>query len=202
VVDLVARALPARHGFALGEVQVLTPMHRGEAGAGALNTLLQERLNPARDGLPEARAGRGGYRPDNRVLQLKKDCDLGVFNGDLGTVRAVDLIEQEVLLVLDDGREVQLSVRQPVRPDPRLRRDSAQNARLGVPCGGHPAVDEPRADAGADSSSGADHDLRVAGCGRPKRKCVTLPASLCIGRSLRELQVKSARRMRRRACFE
>ena len=46
VVDLVAQRLPARYGFRVGEVQVLSPMHRGEAGVGALNTRLQERLNP------------------------------------------------------------------------------------------------------------------------------------------------------------
>jgi exodeoxyribonuclease V alpha subunit len=40
------------------------------------------------------------------VLQLKNDYDLTVFNGDLGTVRAVDPTEQELLLALDDGREV------------------------------------------------------------------------------------------------
>ncbi|HET8630117.1 MAG TPA: AAA family ATPase, partial [Thermomicrobiales bacterium] len=37
-VELVARRLPARYGFAPGEVQVLAPMHRGDAGVGALNT--------------------------------------------------------------------------------------------------------------------------------------------------------------------
>src|SRR5207248_10780442 len=41
VVDLVARRLPARYGFKIGEAQVLAPMHRGEAGVGALNALLQ-----------------------------------------------------------------------------------------------------------------------------------------------------------------
>ncbi|MGI8915908.1 MAG: hypothetical protein ACR2JY_19410 [Chloroflexota bacterium] len=47
-VDLVARRLPARYGFGPGEVQVLSPMHRGEAGVAALYSLLQERLNPGR----------------------------------------------------------------------------------------------------------------------------------------------------------
>jgi exodeoxyribonuclease V alpha subunit len=40
------------------------------------------------------------------VLQLKNDYDLKVFNGDLGTVQAVDPTEQELLLALDDGREI------------------------------------------------------------------------------------------------
>ena len=73
---------------------------------GALNTLLQERLNPAREGVPEARGGGRVFRPGDRVLQLRNDYELEVFNGDLGTVRAVDPTEQEVTIALDDGREV------------------------------------------------------------------------------------------------
>jgi exodeoxyribonuclease V alpha subunit len=106
VVDLVARRLPKAFGFAPGEVQVLVPMHRGEAGVAALNGMLQQRLNPARDGVPEARAGGRAYRPSDRVLQLRNDYELAVFNGDLGTVKDVDPIEQELLLALDDGREI------------------------------------------------------------------------------------------------
>jgi exodeoxyribonuclease V alpha subunit len=106
VVDLVARRLPARYGFRPGDVQVLAPMHRGDAGVGALNTLLQAHLNPARDGVLEARGGGHIYRPGDRVLQLKNDYDLKVFNGDLGTVQALDPTEQEMLVLLDDGRKV------------------------------------------------------------------------------------------------
>jgi len=68
VVDLVAERLPRRYGFGPGEVQVLSPMHRGEAGVGALNAVLQERLNPWRDGTPEARGGGRAYRPGDRFL--------------------------------------------------------------------------------------------------------------------------------------
>jgi len=106
VVDLVARRLPARYGFAVGEVQVLAPMHRGEAGVGTLNALLQERLNPPQGGVPEARGGGRVYRPGDRVLQLRNDYGLEVFNGDLGTVRAVDPVAQELVVALDDGRAV------------------------------------------------------------------------------------------------
>jgi exodeoxyribonuclease V alpha subunit len=110
VVDLVARRLPTAYGFGPGQVQVLVPMHRGEAGVGALNARLQEQLNPGREGVPEVRVGGRAYRPGDRVLQLKNDYDLKVFNGDLGTVQAVDPAEQEVLLALDDGREVRYPV--------------------------------------------------------------------------------------------
>jgi exodeoxyribonuclease V alpha subunit len=106
VVDLVARRLPNAYGFGPGQIQVLVPMHRGEAGVGALNARLQEQLNPAREGVPEARAGGRTYRPGDRVLQLRNDYDLGIFNGDLGTITAVDPVEQELGLELDDGREL------------------------------------------------------------------------------------------------
>ena len=106
VVDLVARRLPARYGFGTADVQVLSPMHRGEAGVGALNIRLQDQLNPGRDGIPEARGGGRVYRPGDRVLQLRNDYDLQVFNGDLGTVESIELAEQELLVVLDDGRHV------------------------------------------------------------------------------------------------
>jgi exodeoxyribonuclease V alpha subunit len=106
VVGLVAQRLPARYGFGPGEIQVLAPMHRGDAGVGALNLRLQDCLNPGREGMPEARAGGRVYRPGDRVLQLRNDYDLQVFNGDLGTVQAVDPVEQELTLALDDGREI------------------------------------------------------------------------------------------------
>jgi len=61
---------------------------------------------PYRDGTPETRGGGRAYRPGDRVLQLRNDYDLKVFNGDLGTVRGIDPTEQEVVLDLDDGREV------------------------------------------------------------------------------------------------
>jgi exodeoxyribonuclease V alpha subunit len=106
VVDLIARRLPARYGYRSGDVQVLAPLHRGAAGVGVLNGLLQERLNPYRADGAELRGGGRTYRPGDRVLQLKNDYDLDVFNGDLGTVAAIDTVEQQMTLALDDGREI------------------------------------------------------------------------------------------------
>jgi exodeoxyribonuclease V alpha subunit len=110
VVELIAERLPRRYGFARGEIQVLVPMHRGEAGVGALNARLQDRLNPPRDGLPEVRSGGRTFRAGDRVLQMRNDYDLKVFNGDLGTVGPLDSVEQEVVVNLDDGRAVRYPV--------------------------------------------------------------------------------------------
>jgi ATP-dependent exoDNAse (exonuclease V) alpha subunit len=67
VFDLVARRVPRRYGFQRGEVELLSPMDRGEWGVGALNTLLQERLNPRREVMPEAHRARRAAGRDAAV---------------------------------------------------------------------------------------------------------------------------------------
>jgi exodeoxyribonuclease V alpha subunit len=90
IVDLVAERIPNRFGFdAIGEVQVLAPMHRGELGTGALNRALQERLNASR-GEPELVRGERAFRRGDKVMQLRNDYDKGVFNGDIGVILAID----------------------------------------------------------------------------------------------------------------
>src|SRR5690606_17312196 len=72
---------------ALHDVQVLCPMYRGVAGADALNADLQAALNP--DGEVFARGTRT-MRVGDKVMQVKNDYDLDVYNGDVGLIRAFD----------------------------------------------------------------------------------------------------------------
>ena len=92
MVDLVARRIPARFGIPRADIQVLAPMHRGPAGAGTLNTLLQQALAPARDGHAGAAARGRVFRPGDKVIQIRNNYDkgaAGVFNGTVGTITAV-----------------------------------------------------------------------------------------------------------------
>ena len=85
VVDIVARRIPAKFGLdPVRDVQVLTPMHRGPAGAGALNALLQDALTPQRDATPEKRYGDRVFRVGDKVIQLRNNYNkgkAGIFNG-------------------------------------------------------------------------------------------------------------------------
>lgn len=72
----------ARQGVQRSDVQILAPQRKGAAGTEALNTTLQAWANP--DGAP---AG-GGLRVGDRVLQTKNDYNLGVWNGDVGILKA------------------------------------------------------------------------------------------------------------------
>jgi exodeoxyribonuclease V alpha subunit len=110
VVDVVATRLPRRFGLdPRREVQVLCPMHRGPAGAGALNERLQAALTPAREGLAERRFGGRVYRVGDKVMQLRNTYDkgaAGVFNGSVGVVTGLSLEDQELRVLLDEDEEV------------------------------------------------------------------------------------------------
>jgi exodeoxyribonuclease V alpha subunit len=109
VVEIVANRLPRRFGLDARDVQVLCPMHRGPAGAGALNERLQAALTPAREGLAERRFGGRAYRVGDKVMQLRNNYDkgtAGVFNGSVGQVTAISLEDQELRVLLDEDEEV------------------------------------------------------------------------------------------------
>jgi exodeoxyribonuclease V alpha subunit len=110
VVDIVARRIPAKFGLdPLREVQVLSPMHRGPAGAGNLNTLLQAALRPQREGTPERRYGGRVFRVGDKVTQLRNNYDkgaAGIFNGTLGVVTGLSLEEQTLTVLTDEDESV------------------------------------------------------------------------------------------------
>jgi exodeoxyribonuclease V alpha subunit len=82
----VATRLPRRYGFSSRDIQVLTPMHRGELGATTLNRLLQDAITPGR---PELRSGGRVFRVGDRVMQIRNNYDRDVYNGDVGQVLRV-----------------------------------------------------------------------------------------------------------------
>ncbi|MBI2569223.1 MAG: ATP-dependent RecD-like DNA helicase [Candidatus Schekmanbacteria bacterium] len=86
---LFTEGLRAR-GFAAAEVQVLAPMRRGTAGIAALNQLVGDLVNPSRPGVDELIIGNRVYRVGDRVMQIRNNYRLEVFNGDIGNVLSVD----------------------------------------------------------------------------------------------------------------
>ncbi|WP_329812039.1 SF1B family DNA helicase RecD2 [Streptomyces sp. GSL17-113] len=109
-VDVAARRIPARFGLdARRDVQVLAPMHRGPAGAGALNGLLQQAITPARPGLPEKRFGGRVFRVGDKVTQIRNNYEKGangVFNGTVGVVTALDADEHRLTVRTDEDEEI------------------------------------------------------------------------------------------------
>ncbi len=109
-VDVAARRIPARFGLdPRRDVQVLAPMHRGPAGAGNLNGLLQQAMTPARPDLPEKRFGGRVFRVGDKVTQIRNNYDKGangVFNGTVGVVIGLDPDEQRLTVRTEEDEEI------------------------------------------------------------------------------------------------
>ncbi|MFC9395084.1 ATP-dependent RecD-like DNA helicase [Streptomyces sp. NPDC057027] len=109
-VEVAARRIPAKFGLdPRRDVQVLAPMHRGPAGAGSLNGLLQQEITPARPDLPEKRFGGRVFRVGDKVTQIRNNYEKGangVFNGTVGVVTALDTVEQRLTVRTDEDEEV------------------------------------------------------------------------------------------------
>ena len=106
IVNLIENRLPRAYGLSPFEIQILTPMQRGVIGAAALNTRLQQLLNPQEQVLH-----RGGiaFGQRDKVMQIRNNYDKDVYNGDIGTVTKVDL-DERMLYAEFDGRTVSYEV--------------------------------------------------------------------------------------------
>lgn len=104
VVKLVQNRIPLKFGLSpLEDIQVLTPMRKGQLGYDNLNLVLQEALNPR--GVSVQRFGRT-YRVGDRVMQIRNDYDKDVFNGDLGFIKTIDVHDSKMTVDFD-GRNVE-----------------------------------------------------------------------------------------------
>jgi exodeoxyribonuclease V alpha subunit len=102
VVEIVKERIPRR--FKLNpkdDVQVIVPMYRGAAGVMRLNERLQQALNPS--GRPAERyIGGRLYRVGDKVMQTRNNYDKEVFNGDIGRVHTLDMVNQSMTVVFDE----------------------------------------------------------------------------------------------------
>jgi exodeoxyribonuclease V alpha subunit len=95
ILKVVGERIPARFGLdPIAQVQVLCPMARGGCGSRSLNIELQKLLNPD----PPEHVERFGWRfaPGDKVMQIANDYEKEVFNGDVGTIDAIDSDNSEL----------------------------------------------------------------------------------------------------------
>ena len=102
IVSLCQTRLPQNMGIPADQIQVLSPTRKGTAGTAALNHALQEAVNPPAPGKGEKVFGPLRFREGDRVMQVKNNYDvlwesadgkevgMGIFNGDIGRIEAID----------------------------------------------------------------------------------------------------------------
>ena len=100
ILELAVNRIPDRFGLnTFDDIQILTPMHKGIVGATNLNLELQNAVNPGKTGITR---GNNAFRVNDKVMQIKNNYDKSVFNGDIGRIRRIDTINQEVNILIDE----------------------------------------------------------------------------------------------------
>jgi len=103
ILSLASRRIPESFGFdAIGEIQVLSPMHKGIVGTANLNRELQQRLNPGKE---EITVGSTAFCIGDKVMQIRNNYDKSIFNGDIGRICWINREDRELFIDFD-GRRV------------------------------------------------------------------------------------------------
>ncbi len=104
------------------DVQVLTPMKKGELGVYRCNEVLQRYLNPESPDKTQMECHGVIFREGDKVMQMKNNYQIkwevrgysgmrieegsGVFNGDCGVITEIDRAEKEITVRFEDEKYV------------------------------------------------------------------------------------------------
>jgi exodeoxyribonuclease V alpha subunit len=92
VLRLYTKTIPEVLG-ANCEIQILSPQVRGSLGTVNLNQQIQNTINPSSPNKKQISIGERIYREGDRIIQTRNNYDLGVFNGDIGSIQSIDLTD-------------------------------------------------------------------------------------------------------------
>lgn len=125
VITLIQQKLPKYVNASPLEIQVMTPTRKGLLGVERLNTILQKYLNPPSPGKAEKENGQRLFRVGDKVMQIKNnyqleweictkfgltvDKGMGIFNGDMGIITAINAYDDTVEVEYDEKRKVKYS---------------------------------------------------------------------------------------------
>ena len=126
IVELYKERLPSKYGFiSMKDIQVLSPMKKGDAGVIELNKKIQAAVNPPSKMKREKTFGKYTFRTGDKVMQVKNNYQTewkltdnnfvtgeGIYNGDIGSIIFIDETEQEMHVLFDDEKEVVYSFSQ------------------------------------------------------------------------------------------
>ena len=122
IVQLIHSNLSSYINASKYDIQVLTPMRKGELGVEKLNQILQESLNPRDGQKKEKEFHQTIFREGDKVMQIKNNYQLpweiksrygitvesgmGVFNGDAGIIKEINLFSEQMVVEFDEGKMV------------------------------------------------------------------------------------------------
>ncbi|KAF0148204.1 MAG: exodeoxyribonuclease V alpha subunit [Ignavibacteria bacterium] len=94
IVELCSKRLPAKYKFdPLKDIQVLSPMYKGETGVDNINSLQQSMLNNSNTFITK---GDKLFKIGDKVIQLRNNYDKDIYNGDIGVITKINKNDQNL----------------------------------------------------------------------------------------------------------
>ena len=128
IITLIQKKLPHYVNAKELDIQVLTPMRKGQLGVERLNEILQQYLNPPSTEKKEKEQAGSLFREGDKVMQIKNnyqleweirgkngivvDKGMGIFNGDTGIIKEINEFSEILTVEFDEGRFVEYSYKQ------------------------------------------------------------------------------------------
>jgi len=101
ILRLCSDELPRKFNFnPVEDIQILSPIYKGDVGVTTLNKLFQNELN---DSVVVYSQGEKIFKAKDKVMQLRNNYDKNVFNGDIGFVEGADN-ESKILYISFEER--------------------------------------------------------------------------------------------------
>ncbi|MEG2512894.1 MAG: ATP-dependent RecD-like DNA helicase [Acetivibrio sp.] len=123
VIQLLKDKIPKYVNADIHDIQVLTPMRKGELGVERLNQILQQYLNPPDTTKREKEFSQGIFREGDKIMQIKNNYQIeweitndkgfslekgsGVFNGDCGIIREINYFAERITVEFEEGKKVE-----------------------------------------------------------------------------------------------
>lgn len=106
IVSLLSGRLKKAYGFhPLKDIQLISPMNKGDLGTQHLNQLVQATLNPIEKRKNAVERGHIIFAVGDKVMQTRNNYDKEVFNGDIGYIKRIST-EDKLLTVGIDNQDV------------------------------------------------------------------------------------------------
>ena len=128
LLTLIQKKLPKYVEATPYDIQVLTPTRKGLLGVERINGILQQYLNPPDKSKKEKEYAGTTFREGDKVMQIKNNYQIeweiknryglpldkgtGIFNGDMGIIREMNLYAETMTIEFDDRRQVDYSFKQ------------------------------------------------------------------------------------------
>lgn len=101
IIDKLIELVNDYKDLEYNKVQIMAPMYKTKNGIDNINAIMQEVFNKKVRNNTEILIGDTRYRENDKVIELVNMPEENIYNGDIGLIKSIDLINKEIYIDFD-----------------------------------------------------------------------------------------------------